>query len=152
VAHLERAAAAAHATALAPPGRNIVLMAGDGINDAIALAQADVSVAMGSGTAIAMESADIVIMHSHLGVLDALLDLSTAALHRITTNFAWAATYNAIAMPLAGGALFPLLHRLAIPPALAGVSELLSSVPVVLGSLLLYRFRSAGAQWGRGTQ
>lgn len=126
-----------------------VLFAGDGINDAVALAQADVAVALGSGTAIAIDAADVVIMHNDLTVLGGLLDLSAATLQRIRTNFAWAAVYNAIAMPLAGGALYPFIHALAIPPALAGISELLSSVPVVVGSLLLFRWAPA-AHVGKG--
>lgn len=124
----------------APRLASRVLFAGDGINDVVALAQADVAVALGSGTAIAVDAADVVIMHNDLTALGGLLDLSAARLQRISTNFAWAAVYNAIAMPLAGGALYPFIHALAIPPALAGISELLSSVPVVLGSLLLFRW------------
>lgn len=143
-ADLAAAAPAGAATAAA----SRVLFAGDGINDAVALAQADVAVALGSGTAIAIDAADVVIMHNELTVLGGLLDLSAATLQRIRTNFAWAAVYNAVAMPLAGGALYPFIHALAIPPALAGISELLSSVPVVVGSLLLFRWAPA-AQVGK---
>jgi len=117
-----------------------VMFVGDGVNDAPALAQADISVSVSCGTDVAMETANIVLMRE--GVLMDLataIDLSKKTLQRIKINFAWALVYNLISIPIAAGILYPAF-KILLPPVFAAFAMGCSSTSVVLNSLMLKRY------------
>jgi Cu+-exporting ATPase len=141
VAEVQPAEKAATVASLQAKGRRVA-MVGDGLNDAPALAQADLGVAIGTGADVAVEASDVTLVGDDLRAVPASIGLARATMRTIRQNLGWAFGYNVLLIPVAAGILYPFTGW-TLNPALAAAAMALSSVSVVTNSLRLRRFRPA---------
>ena len=136
---LDPAAKVARIRSLQQSGLHVAMI-GDGINDAGALAQADAGIAMGSGTDLAQEAGDVLLLRAQPSSIPAAIDLARATLRVMRENLIWAAAYNIVGIPVAAGLLYPSFHIL-LSPWVAAAAMALSSVSVLANSLRLRRWQ-----------